>query len=93
MDVALIRHAIANKLGDGEHLQVVHLAEFDQVGHTRHTAVFIHNFTDDAGRLEAGDAREVHTGFGLAGAHQDSAIASAQGKDVPGPREILRFSF
>ncbi len=42
--------------------------------------------------VESGDAREVDTGFGLAGADEDAAIACAQREDVAGAREILRPS-
>ena len=66
------------------------LAEFDELRHAGHGAVFTHDFADDAGRSESGDAREVHGGFGLAGADEHAAVARAQREDVAGAREVLR---
>ena len=65
-------------------------AEFEELRHARHGAVVVHDFADDAGGVQAGDAREVDAGFGLAGANEDAAVARAQRKDVAGAGEILR---
>src|SRR6266853_3111546 len=64
-------------------------AKLDELGHAGHGAVFVHDFADDAGIIEAGDAREIDAGFGLPGADEDAAVAGAQRKHVPRPREIL----
>ena len=44
----------------------------------------IHDFADHAGGRQAGQARQVHRGFRLAGAHQHAAFARAQRKMWPG---------
>src|SRR5208283_2692108 len=69
-DVALVAQAVANELGDGEHLEAVLAAEGDEVGDAGHLAVVAHDFADDAGGGETGEAREIHRGLGLAGTDQ-----------------------
>src|SRR6516225_2039715 len=69
---------------------MVFAAEFDELWHARHRAVFIHDFADDAGRIETGDARQVHGGFGLSGTNEHAAITSTQGEHVPRASEIMR---
>ena len=65
------------------------LAEFQELRHAAHGAVFIHDFADDARRAEPGDAREVHRCFGLAGADEHAAVACAQRKDMARAGEVL----
>ena len=81
-------HAVADQVGHRDHLQVVADAEFHQLGHARHGAVVVHDFADDAGGREAGQAGQIHGGFGLAGAHQDAAFARAQGENVAGAGQV-----
>ena len=90
-DVAFMLHAVADEIRDGQHFQIVLRAELLELRHASHGAVFIHDFADDAARTEAGDAREVHARFGLAGANEHAAFFGAQGKDVAGASEILRL--
>ena len=90
-DVAFVLHAVADQVRDREHLHAVLPAEFDELRHAGHGAVFVHDFADDAGGIEAGDAREVHAGFGLAGANEHAAVARAQREHVAGARKILRL--
>ena len=71
--------------------QIVFAAKFDELRHAGHGAVFAHDFADDAGRIESGDARKIDAGFGLPGAHQHAAIARAQRENVAGTREVLRL--
>src|SRR6516164_8629138 len=47
--VTLMRHAVADQLGDGEHLQVVLPAEVGELGHAGHRAIVVHDLADDAG--------------------------------------------
>ena len=63
-------------------------AEFLELGHPRHGAVRVHDFADDAGGSQPGQARQVHGCFGLAGAHQHSAFAGPQRKHVPGTSQV-----
>jgi len=91
-DVALVLHAVANQVGNGQHLQIVLLTEFMELRHAGHGAVFVHNFADDPAGVEAGDAGKVDAGFGLAGADEDAAIAGAERENVTGAGKILGAS-
>ncbi len=77
MHVALVLHAVADQLRDREHFHFVLAAELGQVGHASHGAVVFHDFADDPGRNHAGQPRQIHGSFGLARAHQHSAVARA----------------
>ena len=87
--IAFVLHAVANQVGHGEKLQPVRAAELRQLRGARHRAVVVHDFADDAGMVQAGDAREVHGSFRLPGAHEHAAIARAQRVDVAGARQIF----
>src|SRR5579875_950285 len=82
-------HAIANQIGDGEQFQIVTTTKFDELRNAGHGAVVVHDFANHSGGLEAGDAREVHGGFRLAGANQNAAAARPQRKNVAGAREVF----
>ena len=87
--VALVRHAVADEFGDGQHLHVVLAAELGELRHARHGAIVVHDLADDACGNQSCQPREIDGGFGLAGAHQHSAFAGAQREDVAGTREIV----
>ena len=87
-DVALVAQAVADEFGDSENAQIVLGAERDQVGNAGHFAVVAHDFADDAGGLQAGEARQIDRGLGLASAHQNAALAGTQREDVAGAHEI-----
>src|SRR6266478_4147735 len=61
-----------------------------EVGHPRHGAVVVHHLADDPGGREAGEPAQVHATLGLAGAHQDAALARPEGKHVAGAHQVLR---
>src|SRR5262249_286463 len=92
-NVSLMLHAVANQIRDREHFQIVFVAEFTKLRHARHRAVLAHDFADDACGLQAGDASEVYTGFGLTCANKDAAVARPKREDVAGTREVLRLCF
>src|SRR5690348_1739207 len=92
-DVAFVLHAVANQVRHRQHFDLMLLAEFDELRHARHGAVFVHDFADDTSRVEASDAREVYGGFGLTGANENAAIAGAQRKSVAGTGEVLWLGF
>ena len=75
---------VLDQVGDGDHLQPVPLAVRDEVGHAGHRAVVVHDLADDAGRVEAGEPREVDGGLGLAGALEHAARRARSGKTWPG---------
>ena len=83
-------HAVLNQVGDGDHQQLVPLGKLLQLRHTRHRPVVVHDFADDAGGIQSGDAREIDGRFGLTGAHEHAAGARLQRKHVARPGEIAR---
>ena len=88
MNQQLVRHAIADQVGDRDNLDAVLDSELAQLRQPRHRAIVVHDFADDRRRRQSGDARQVNRGFGLAGPHQHAAFAGAQRKDVAGPRQV-----
>ena len=82
LDDLVVPQAVADQVLDGADLEAVALGEGDQVRHARHGAVVVHDLADDAGRVEAGEAREIDAGLGMAGAHQHAALARDQREDV-----------
>jgi hypothetical protein len=89
VDIALMGHAVTDEVGYGDHLQLMRLAEGDEVGDAGHGAVFVHDLADDAGGDEAGHAGEVDGGFGLAGANENATFAGAEREDVSGTGEVV----
>lgn len=65
--------AVFDKLGHGAGFQAMFFLEAAQVAGAGHGAVFLHDFTADAGRLEGRHAHEVDGGFRMAGAAQHPA--------------------
>ena len=90
LDQRLGPHPVLDQIRDRDHQQAVLLRELRQLRHARHRAVLVHDFADDAGRIQPGDARQIDGRFGLPGAHQHAARARAQRKHVAGPREVGR---
>ena len=59
LDQPLGPHAVLDQVRDRDHQQSVLLGELRQLRHPRHGAVLVHDFADDARRVEPGDAREI----------------------------------
>ena len=81
---------VADQFRHRDHLQAVAAAELLQLRDARHGPVLVHDLADHAGGVEAGQAGQVHAGFGLPGAHQHAALPRAQREDVAGAREVGR---
>ena len=90
LDELLVAAAVLDEVGDGDHLQAVPLAVRDEVGDARHRPVVVHDLADDAGRVEAGEAREVDRRLGLADALEHAAGLRAQREHVAGLHEVVR---
>ena len=60
-----------------------------ELRHARHLAVVAHDLADDAGRLAAGQARQIDRPLGLARADQHAAATRAQRKHVPRRDQIV----
>jgi hypothetical protein len=67
----------------------VELGKGDEVVHPRHGPVFLHDLADHAGRVEAGEAGDVHRRLGMAGADQHAAVAGHQWEDVARRDDVL----
>ena len=61
-----------------------------EVVDARHRAVVVHDLADHAGRVQAGQPREVDGGLGLARALQHAAGLGLQREDVAGLDEVAR---
>ena len=61
-----------------------------EVGHARHRAVVVHDLADHAGRVQAGQPREVDRRLGLAGALEHAAGLGLEREDVAGLDEVAR---
>jgi len=88
IDVALMRHAVANEFRHGKHLHVVKAAELGEVRNAGHAAVIFHDFADNAGGDHACEPRQINGSFSLSGAHQDSAFAGTKREDVAGAGKV-----
>ncbi len=68
---------VMDQVGDGADTDAVLLGEQLQVRATRHCAVVIHDLDNHRGRGKTGHACQVATRFGVPGAGQHAAVASA----------------
>ena len=84
LDQRLGPHAVLDQIRDRDHQQAVLLRELRQLRHARHRAVLVHDFADDAGRIQPGDSRQIDRGLGLTGAHHHAARLRTQREHVPG---------
>ena len=82
--------AIGDQIADGADLQAVAAGERDQIGQARHGAIVVHDLADHTAGAEAGEARDVHAGFGMASAHQHAAIAGDEREDMAGRNDMFR---
>src|SRR6185503_21051234 len=71
-------NAIANKVRDGDHFEIVLRGKFLQLRQTRHRSIFIHDLADDAGRIKSGKTRNVHARFGLTRSNEYASGLGAQ---------------
>ena len=81
--------AIGDEVVDGDDQKLVLLGEGQDVRQALHGAVVIDQFGDEADRRQAGKARHIDRGLGMARADQHATLAGDQRKDMAGPHEIL----
>src|SRR5215472_13434034 len=81
---------VANQIRHRDHKETMTRAEFLELRDARHGPVVVHDFADHTARPQSREASHVDDGLRLSRAHQDATVARAQGKYVPGPRQILR---
>ena len=90
LDQLLVPAAVLDQVGDRDQLSPCRSQYGIRSGHAGHRPVLVHDLADDAGRDQAGEAREVDGGLGLARALEHAAGARAQREDVAGLDEVLR---
>ena len=84
--------SVGDEVLDRDDLEVVLLAELDQVGQPRHRPVVLHDLADHAGRMQPASLARVDRAFGLADATKNAALARAQREDVTGTDDIRAAS-
>ena len=89
LDQMVVAAAIGDQVTDRADLQIVELRERHQIVHPRHGAVLVHDLADHARGVEASQPRHVHRRFGMARAHQHTAIARDQWENVARGHDLL----
>jgi hypothetical protein len=85
----IVTAAIGDQIGNRADFHAVQLGEFHEVGQPRHRAIIVHDLADDAGRIKAGQPRNIDRSFRVTGAHENAALARNQRKHVPGHHDVL----
>ena len=80
----VILSAPGDEVGNRADFEIVQLGEGDQFGKAGHGAVFIHDFADHTGRIEAGHAGNIYRRLCMPGADECAAFARNQREDVSG---------
>ena len=86
----IVPHPVFDQIADGPDFHVVLAREGDEVVQPGHRAIVLHDLADHAGRIEPGKARDINGGLGMAGTHQNAAVASRQWEDMAGGDDVLR---
>src|SRR6266850_4265473 len=81
---------VLDQLGNGRDLEAVLGGEAFEVWQPCHRAVLAQDLADDAGRLEAGEARQVDRAFRLPGANEHAATPGAEREHVPRRDDVGR---
>ena len=92
-DLLFLGPAVFNELGYGAGFQTMFFLESSQVPDAGHGPVFLHDFTADAGGLEACHAHEGNGGFRMAGAAQHSAGNGAERECVTRLNKVVDGGF
>lgn len=83
---------VVHQLLNGDDFEIVLLGKLLAVGQSLHESVFVsYKFTDHSGRLEPGELRELHGGFGMASSFFEKARHRSQRKNVARLYKIFRF--
>ena len=68
-------------------------SELHQFREPRHRPIVVQDFTEDARRLESGQARQIDRRLGMPSAAEDAPVLGAKRKDMSGLNQILRRRF
>ena len=80
--------AVFDQIGNGANFQAMRGGKHLQIRQARHGAVVIHDLANHPRRRAASHRRQVAARFGMAGAHQHTAINGLQRKDVAGLHQV-----
>ena len=89
LDELLGAPPVLDQVGDGDELEVVALAEPDQIGHARHRPVVVHDLADDARGCQPRQPGEIDRGLGLARTLEDTSVSRAEREDVARVDEVV----
>jgi hypothetical protein len=87
--IAVVFEPISGQLGDGDHDEVMLVAEPHKVGHASHAAVVVDDLADHAGGVQVCESRKIDRSLGLASAFQDAARAGAKRKNMAWSRKLF----
>ena len=90
-DEAVVAHSVLDQVGDRDHQEAVPAGESAEGRNARHRPVLVHDFADHAGRVKAGEARQIHRRLRLSGAHQHATVPRAQRGDMARLGKVRRL--
>ena len=83
LDELLVPAPVGDQVRDRDHLQPVAVAVRAEVRNPRHRPVVVHDLADHAGRVQAGEPREVDRRLGLADPLEHAAGLGLEREHVP----------
>src|SRR5207245_10678505 len=84
-DQLLLVDAVLDEVLDRDALEPVPPAQGEEFGHPRHASLVVEDLADDAGRVAAGQRRQVDGGFRVAVPSQAAPAPRAPRKALPRP--------
>ncbi len=88
---SLAAAAVGDEGGDGADAELMFLGKGAEVREACHGAVWVHDLDDDTGGMETGEAGEIDSGLGVAGAAENAAGFSHERIDVTGLNKVLGY--
>ena len=82
---------VLDQVRNAQYFNFMPRGELFELGHARHGAVLVHDFADDAGRLESREPREIDRRLRMPAARQHAALERAQGLQPPRPDQVARL--
>src|SRR5262245_1952163 len=89
LDELLGAPPVLDQVGDGDHLDLVPVAELGEIRHPGHRPVLVHDLADDARGDEPGELREIDRRLRLAAAVKHATGPGAEREDMAGLDEIV----
>ena len=80
---------VFDQVGDRDHLEPVPPGHADQLRHTSHGSVRVHDLAEHAGRKQAGEAGEINRRLGVTGALEHPALLGAEREHVAWHVDVL----